>query len=354
MIKKTVIQMERKGHANLGDMGKHDKRAWVHWMIPGDYPDLSSLSNSNLASIRMRAGLVAKNASTIGITLSAGDHISPESQRVVIGKIGADCQQGRAEFWLRQLTAAKQAGKRIVLDYTDHHLANQTSPMRPFYLKALPLVDEAVVSSDLMKSHLQSFFNGLIHVISDPLETPITPPDESKSGDRIKTVLWFGHATNIMYLTNYLSNQEVCDGDFNLIVLSNDIGLKAFASQHIGVKGQIQVNLLRWSIAEMCSAARLSDACIIPSDVSDPVKSGASSNRLLTALALGLPTLAENLASYVPFDRFYRNIRETKISDFLNQLPKECLKVKMAQREVLPHYTQDALLRHWASIFDRS
>ncbi len=277
----------------------------VHWLIPGDYPNVGAVSVSNLASIRMRVGLVAQNASLLGLSLTVGDHIFSRSQTVIIGKIGADCAQGRADFWLRQLSLAKQASKRIVLDYTDHHLGRMTSPMGSFYTQALPLVDEAVVSSDLMKTHLEEFFNAHIHVIADPLEIPITPPCTSASDKPVRTVLWFGHATNISYLMNYLSDQTRCDADFKLIVLSNDVGLQTFVSTPLTAKGQIHVHVQPWSIKEMRVAAQYSDACIIPSDTSDPRKSGASSNRLLTAFALGLPTLAENLASYAPFNAFY-------------------------------------------------
>ncbi len=327
---------------------ENSKIKTVHWLIPGKYNEYDKLSKSMMASIRMRAGLVARNKNIINIEMSAGDEIELASTTIIIGKIGADCELGRSKYWLDQLTRAKQEGKRIVLDYTDHHLAHKTSPMRPFYAQALSLVDEAVVPSDLMKSHLKEYFDAPIHVIADPIEIPITPPYLRASDNSVRTLLWFGHATNIKYLMNYLSDHTLCDANFNLIILSNDVGLKTFVTTPLTSKGQIHVDLKLWSIKEMCTAAQYSDVCIIPSDSSDPVKSGASSNRLLTSLALGLPTLAENLDSYNPFNAFYSDIRQERLTDFLNGLAKEINKVGAAQREVLPNYTQDALLKQWA------
>ena len=79
----------------------------IHWLIPGNYNSVEDLSKSNLASIRMRAGLVAKYASDIQVQLTVGDHINSNADVIMVGKIGGDCQNGRANLWMKQITEAQ-------------------------------------------------------------------------------------------------------------------------------------------------------------------------------------------------------------------------------------------------------
>ena len=99
----------------------------IHWLIPGIYKVVEDLSKSNTASIRMRAGLVGMHAHDIEFKLSAGDHINTKADIVVVGKIGGDCQNGRASLWMNQISQANKQSKKIILDYTDHHLESSSS-----------------------------------------------------------------------------------------------------------------------------------------------------------------------------------------------------------------------------------
>ena len=221
----------------------------------------------------------------MGLNFSAGDVVPTQAQTIVIGKIGDDCGQGRAVSWLKQIKKAKLAELKVILDYTDHHLANVSSSMHPFYAQSLPFIDRAVVSSEKMQNHLREFFNGPIEIIADPIEVQLRPPRTAPINGTPK-VLWFGHSTNIVYLVNYLENETLCDSNFNLLLLTNEAGAQIFSSRAIRVKGNIQVHLAPWSLSNMTVAANSCHACLIPSNIEDPRKSGASSNRLITALAL--------------------------------------------------------------------
>ncbi len=102
----------------------------------------------------------------------------------------------------------------------------------------------------------------------------------------------------------------------------------------------------------MTSAANLCDACIIPSDNGDLKKSGASANRLTTSIALGLPTMAENLSSYSEFDRFYTDIKSEPISRFFANKEEELKKVKLAQTEILPNFRPEIIADKWMIYFN--
>jgi hypothetical protein len=321
----------------------------IHWLIPGTYKVVEDLLISDMASIRMRAGLVGKYAPDINIKFSAGDQIVTKADVVVIGKIGGDCQNGRDVFWLKQLSEAKKYSKKIILDYTDHHLGSASSSMGNFYKNVLPLTDEAVVSSTLLCQLLTQFFYKEITVIEDPLEIQTIPPRMSIALDDI-TLLWFGHASNTSYLLNYLANDFLCDVGFKLIVLSNASGLQMMQSHQQSIRSNIRLNLTVWSLQNMIQASKFSQGCLIPSNLSDSRKSGASSNRLITAFALGLPVSADMLDSYSPFTDYFQNIREAPLSEFIKKIDIYVKKIHLAQKNVVPMFSQEVLLQKWRSL----
>jgi len=322
----------------------------IHWLIPGNYKAAEDLSKSNLVSIRMRAGLVANYASDILIEFSAGDQIDTMSDVIVVGKIGGDCKNGRANLWIRQLSEAKKQAKKIILDYTDHHLESSSAPMGVFYKNILPLIDKAVVSSTRLSQLLMQFLDKEITVIEDPIEIQITPPKNLISTDEM-TLLWFGHATNTSYLVNYLQNNLLCDADFRLIVLSNGPGLEMLASHQQRFRSTISLDLAEWSLQNMINASLVSHGCLIPSDLNDSRKAGSSSNRLITAFALGLPVSADVLESYAPFSDYFHNIRDTPLSEFNKQLASYAKKIEIAQDVVVPMFSQEVLAHKWKNFF---
>ena len=323
---------------------------FIHWLIPGSYKSAEDLHRSNLASIRMRAGLVAKFARGIQIEFSAGDHINTKADIIVVGKIGADCQNGRADLWIRQLSEAKRQSKIIIFDYTDHHLGSNASSMGIFYKKTLPLLHQAVVPSTRMLKLFSPFSKQKITVIEDPIEVQTITPNIPVATDSL-TFLWFGHATNIPFLVDYLRNDFLCDAQFRLLVLSNGVGLEILASHQQRMRSTIKLDLAEWSLPSMISASKASHGCLIPSDLNDPQKSGASSNRLITAFALGLPVSADPLESYAPFSDYFHNIRETPQSVFCKQLAVYSKHVKLAQETIVPSFSEDAIAQKWKNFF---
>jgi hypothetical protein len=321
----------------------------IHWLIPGNYKSSEDLANSNLASIRMRAGLVGLYANDIQVSFTAGDYINYNADVIVVGKIGVEGLAWRSKLWLEQLSSAKKLSKIIVIDYTDHHLGSLASPMFAFYTNILPLINKAVVSSKLLSHLLAQFLDKEIIVIEDPIEIQITPPKNSTFIDEL-TLLWFGHSTNLSYLFNYLQN-SYCDENFRLIVLSNVPGLKIFASQKKRIRPSIKLVLAEWSLRNMIEASKLCQGCLIPSDFNDSKKSGASSNRLITAFALGLPVSADILESYSPFADYFHNIQDTPLSEFNKQLALYSKKIELAQENIVPMFRQEVLAQKWSKFF---
>ena len=322
----------------------------IHWLIPGNYKNIDDLYKSDIASIRLRAGLVGKYANDFQIQFSAGDHVDFNADIIVVGKIGMDCQNGRDDLWSSYLLEARKKSKKIIIDYTDNHLA-RISPMFYFYKKILPLSDNAIVPSSYMSLLLAQFFKIKITIIEDPIEVKALSQKILSNKNKF-SLLWFGHNTNIPYLIQYLQNNSLCDISVKINILTNSHGIDLLSTNIPTFHSSIDLNMYEWSISNMINAAENSDACLIPSDINDPRKSGVGSNRLITAFALGLPVTADILASYAPFSEYFHNIRNEPLSLFINQLNLYSEKCKNAQSEIIINFSQDAIVKKWITFFN--
>ena len=108
-----------------------------------------------------------------------------------------------------------------------------------------------------------------------------------------------------------------------------------------------------WSIDEMIHTAKICDLAIIPSDPNDPQKAGVSSNRLITALALGLPTAADIISSYKEFNEFFIDIRSKQFLNLLNNPDYFHSQVFKAQKEIVPLFFQDIICQKWIDFFSK-
>lgn len=321
----------------------------LHWLISGSASkDIGLLKNSPLASIRLRCAPSIDAALKLGWTVSFGETVVKNASVLIVGKIGANNLSERQPHWLSQIKEAKKNAK-VYLDYTDHHLGYE-SEMSNFYRHSLSLLDGAIAPSEAMRQLLSSYWTGPITLVEDPLEIPLNAFKQSQ-GEPV-TFLWFGHSTNIQFLIDFLRTGFQAGDKFRLIVLSNEIGLNHFASSQVSSAAQIEIQMALWSIETMLEASKISDACMIPSDINAPNKMGASANRLLTALALGLPVAADNLLSYMDFSDYYCNIRSEEFRDFLKNPALYKRQVQDAQLSVLPSFSMKAIGKKWQQFFE--
>lgn len=316
----------------------------IHFLIPWD-ADSSKLHTSSLASIRLRSAVALESLNGTKQQVSVGNSPPKKVDIVVIGKIGLDNFGERSISWLSSLNLAKKNGAKIFLDYTDHHLGFD-SPMKSFYENALNLADICITPSGEMKAALAKYFPGKIHVIPDPIEVPLIEP---KVTSEVRTVLWFGHSSNAEFLAKWLVELPA-EKSFSLVVLSNPTGQEIISERMSAVKAKIRVSLQQWSIPRMVYVAKLADLCVIPSDADNPRKAFASSNRLLTALALGLPTAATQIPSYQEFSDYFADIEADPLLLDGQELARLTGLVKKAQREVLEDYSKKSIGYQWEQL----
>ena len=269
----------------------------VHILCAGDHVSLGDLSNSSFASVRVRLAPAAEAAQKLKLNLTAGDDIPLNTDIVLVGKLFAHQIDERRPKWTDQLNDFSNCGGSIIVDYTDHHLAIP-SPQSPFYSDIMGITDRITVASQAMKEMLQAQYDVPIHLIEDRLDfDPLAP---KRPEDFSKTALWFGQRTNLKTLSRLIEVWPEYAYTKTLLVVggaTDDALLRKYLS---GKTVRIDLQFMPWSIATLLLAARRADVAVIPSSLRSH-KQFASSNRLVTSLTLGLPTVATPVPSYVEF-----------------------------------------------------
>lgn len=325
----------------------------IEWLCPIPNCRIQDLEQSNLASIRLRTAVGAKAAKEHGYEIDFSDGQKPSnSGLVIVGKIDGVSDTKRPMRWLQHLREAKQEGVRILIDYTDHHLAVDSVASR-FYAEALPLADAVVCSSKMLATHLNEFVSCQKIIIEDPIEVSIIAP-KVRQNEQL-TALWFGHASNLPYLIEYLRNEFRLESKLRLIIMTNAYPLNQEYVQRLTCAELdfLDINVVPWSQENLVEAASLSDFCLLPAGIDDPRKNGASSNRLLTAMALGLPVAADLLSSYKPYKSYFANIRSEEISDLIKDPSQYFNRLIEVQEYIQEKYTKKAISNEWIGLIDK-
>jgi hypothetical protein len=326
---------------------KVQKIKLVEWLISMEAKSINTLASSNFASIRLRAAVGAKAAEKQGISNQFTDGRPNEiPDLIIVGKIDYISDKDRPSRWLRRIKELKSKKTKIIIDYTDHHLSKTTESSR-FYIEALNFADVVICSSNMLMQHIKHFYNGPILLIEDPVEVPILPPKIKKNN--IPTALWFGHASNLGYLIDFLRNDYKNARPIKLIVMTNlyplpDTLIKHFEKENLE---NLEINVIPWSKNDMIKVAGIADVCWIPAGLNDARKNGASSNRLITALAMGLPVAADILPSYEPLKDYFVDIKENEFYEQINFPEKYFSKVKEAQNIIKDKYISESIKIHW-------
>ncbi len=321
----------------------------IHWLIPFDNLTKESVVNANLASIRMRLGAAICSSKQTNFDISFGQNII-DPDFVVIGKIGATNNSLRENLWLNQIAQQKKIGAKIILDYTDDHLSFE-SPMTSFYERSLPYLNAAITSSPFLADKLRQKIKCFTEIIPDAIEVPIFKPKIKENVS--KNVFWFGHASNINYLIKFISKWRNLKQKMTLFILTNEQGIVIFNQTKFNIDKNLSIQLGLWSIQAMINTSNFCDLIIIPSDPSDPKKAGVSSNRLITALALGLPTAACIMESYKEYDQYFTNIYSEKFIELIDNPDKFHHQVLEAQNRIVPQFTQEAIGQKWINFFEK-
>ena len=317
----------------------------IHWLVPYKINHNQDISNKNLASIRLRAGLFNLPCFN-DFTVSFNENIYDidEIDYLFVGKFAGN-REDLVNTWVEIINLHRGNGKKIFFDYTDHHLDKDTLAGQ-FYRASLNSNDQIITSSEKLKNHLSPNFKN-ITIIEDPIEIQIEKVKKSKES----SFLFFGHHTNLKYLFNLINNWN-SKIQSNLIIQTSEEGMDEIRnqSQHISKPSNLNIQFQLWSIENMLKASTNVSGIIIPGDISDDRKNGVSHNRLITAFALGLPVAATRYQSYLEFDHQFVDIdNQTEFENFLQNPSLYSSRVEMAQKKV-KNYTQENIAKKWFNL----
>lgn len=285
------------------------KTPTLHILVPGSHPDIESLLRHPLASVRLRSVVLARAAKKLGWNIVIGETFDSRPDVLYLGKIGAHDITRREPTWLNYITRCADSGAQVVIDYTDHH-CGFSSPMTRFYDTAMRVAHDIVTPSQAMSDLIRGRWSGKIRSIPDLCEISPLPLRPLTQGPW--HALWFGSASNVEYLTRFLDDEENCRALRRVSVVTNIDGLRLLRTWLTSRRLASNLPTLEffdWSLSNLQSAAADSDIAIIPSDTADLRKIGVSENRLITALALGLPTVATPLRAYEPYQALFVQLK---------------------------------------------
>ena len=224
--------------------------------------------------------------------LTIGDNIPVTADAVLVGKLGTYQIEIRQPKWLAQLNRFSQAGGAVIADYTDHHIAIR-SKQSSFYRELLEIAHLLITPSESMKAQLSASLDTLVHVIEDKLEFGGLPPKDPENYSN--TVLWFGHESNLIFLSNLVLEWPDSLSDKTVLIVSGKGG-DALLKHNLDGKKSNKINLqyLEWTITTLMLAARRADVAVIPSDGGSYKQyvSVSKNRRVQTSNTSFLPTVA--------------------------------------------------------------
>ena len=299
--------------------------------------ELGNLRASSLASYRLRLANVYEASKSLGMEAVGGFDIDQTADLYFVGKI-------TPAFGERQVNAVLSGleGKnRIILDYTDHWLAQEKLSAGHIYKKLADISNLLVTPvKRLTDSLIQSGYSAV--TVFDGIDTykALSPTQTSK---KKREVLWFGHSSNIHSLIRLLSGY-LNQYDFNLTLVTNKQSFDILRTTNFKTTPRCKVKGVLWSMDNLLAEAIKADFCILPVD-----KEFASQNRLVTAFRLGLPVLAENISSYEPYRDYYAQMSFGAVKEMFNNPEAWHAKVIEAQQRINKEFDADVLIDQWAT-----
>ena len=317
----------------------------IHWLVPYQINHNQDISNKNLASIRLRAGLFNHQIFN-NFNISFDENISDinEIDFLFVGKFAGN-RVDLLDPWIEIINLFRNNGKKIIFDYTDHHLSNDSLAGK-FYRASLKPTDQIITSSEKLKNHLIVNYKN-ITIIEDPIEIEIQRVKKNKGS----SFLFFGHHTNLKYLFKLINNWNP-KIQSNLIIQTSEQGMNEIKiqSQNISKPPNLNIQFQLWSIDNMLKASKSVSGVIIPGDINDERKNGVSHNRLITAFALGLPVAATRYESYLEFDHQFVDIDDkSEFTCFIKNPSIYSSRVEMAQKKV-KLYSSENIAKKWLNL----
>ncbi|WPZ33118.1 hypothetical protein T8K17_17965 [Thalassobaculum sp. OXR-137] len=252
--------------------------------------------------------------------------------------------------------AAKQAGKRVLVDIADglgstgdfDELGRVAACADAVFCSSARLTEMAAawVPADCRR-----------FCIEEPAEEAIRAPKAQLGGDGILELLWFGTSRNIVYLVPHLSEIAALAEDrpfrITLVCHENVVAQQLCAAAAEQDQGLFKIRFEEWTPQVQAAALDATDIVLIPGDLAKD-SAQKSPNRLINTIAAGRLAVASPIPSYLPFADFalIRDCLADGIRDAL-AMPAADLEARIGagQRVVAERYSAAEIGRHWIAAF---
>lgn len=323
--------------------------------LVGNYLNIEEMYASKVASVRMRMAVAAEALKNKGneVIISDGKQ-ALEVDYLFIGKIDYVTDKERYIRWIDRVGKLENTKAKIVLDYTDNHLAGHTLAT-DFYKLILKNNRIVVICNshkmlELLIEHKIKRDN--IYIINEPIEIEKIEPNQNKINQKIG--LWFGHLSNIEYLyrelikfQNFFNENKV-----ELIILTNNNTLPEKLAQDLRQIRGLKLKIRKWSVPEMIKSSEEANFIFLPTGYKDIRKKGASSNRLLTSIMLGLPILSNEHDSYLDYKNYYEEININNMHKIIINNEFDINKIKEGQNKVENENSKKIISEKWVEVFE--
>ena len=338
------------------------------WLIPPDAMLFASgqepeqgLLDCHLASVRLRIAVAAlewKRCGHENVFMDPG--VTDPRRRIdwnttkicVVPKFFYDVP---LQPWLDACFTAKSSGCRLVIDICDNPF-RKPPPVPAFYSEVLRICDAVVVNSERMAELMAPHTAHRPLVIEDAILGSMGEPAFAPAG-RVE-LLWFGHPSNLPYLDARrdalvrFAMRRRC----RLTVVTLDaVGAREWTEDILTpLAPGFEARFIPWSLEAMQTALHDCDIVLIPSDPADPLKAGASANRIAEALKAGRFAVASPLPSYLAFadtawlgDDLFEGVNWA-----LANRAEVLARIRRGQVLVAEKFAADRVGRQWRELFE--
>ena len=300
---------------------------------------------SHLASNRLRVFQAVDGLRGEGVDITWGPRIPAGIDKLILGKIYSNPSlilHVRNAINSRQVTSDSV----VVVDYTDNAIAQGYGKPDRMNLYRHLVLDQKfplVFADSSMEKTLESSFDvksQVLAIIPDAYEFNVLPPVTKRQ----KRIMWFGHPSNVGSLITFLKSSWVAQlSDYELVIVSDRRAFEAVVKTSYSKPPTLSLRFVEWSLKVMPLVANECSICLITGN-----KEGASINRLVTALGLGIPVISDVLPSYAPAKEWFVPLSdEQMVRDALSNPDEFFDQVNSAQTQFLPDYLPKSVQAKW-------
>ena len=310
-----------------------------------------------------------KNNAAVEIFSLHSDHPSDfqslkKSDICLIGKMAANTNALVHSMILANLAAVarlKNTGSTIALQYCDNYLDSK-GPLKNFYEDLFDMSDIIIFPSNSLFNISKKRINDRhqVHIIKDPWQVRQWNEFNSlkSEGSHSIKLIWFGSNKNIPYLINsipQLVTESKSSLNYELTILGQEYGLKEFKKffPSFPQRSNWTFRLVPWNnsnqpeqLEKEIARAHIS---IIPSDPTDPLKTGVSHNRLVDSIRGGCVAIASPMRSYVELEELA--LLGDNFGELLNNAVKNyediVSKTRSARIKSLREFSPEINEKHW-------